>query len=194
MSTEEKPDKRRKYERTSKGKQQKQDENKRTTPSRRKAGGGLKAMEPRTEAFLAAQEPMYKSPEEMEPVIEEYFELCDAAMGYHIDKRTGKEMTFQKAKPYTMAGLCYHLGFCSAEALSDYAAKGPEWHVLYKRVKLRILTQRNEQLIEKTGIPAGIIFDLKNNHGWKDKTETEHNVSDALVELLGAAAARPRLG
>lgn len=38
---------------------------------------------------------------------------------------------------------------------------------------MKIEAQRNVQLIEKSGIPGGVIFDLKNNHGWRDESSVE---------------------
>ena len=93
----------------------------------------------------------YTSAQEMEPVIKEYFDHADSVQ-----------------KHYTVAGLISHLGFSSRQTLEDYR-KREEFHELVERAFLHIEDQRNQQLIAGQGVVAGQIFDLKMNHGWRDK-------------------------
>lgn len=95
-------------------------------------------------------------------------------------------------KPPTIAGLCYFLGFQDKQALSEYEGYGDEFSLPVKRARLRIESDRSERLLGKDTFTAGVIFDLKNNHGWKDKTEQEHTGPEGgplrtvtRIELVG---------
>ena len=85
-----------------------------------------------------------------------YFADCDAS-----EKRP------------TLSGLSYYLGFEDRETFSNYAGYGDGFSRTVKRAKLLIADWLEQRLTDKNTFTPGIIFDLKNNHGWKDKTETE---------------------
>lgn len=112
---------------------------------------------------------MYKTAEALGAAIGEYFEKCDKV-----------------GRPYTIAGLAYELGFTDRHALQEYEKRDP-FSATIKRARGRIEMQRSERLVSGDGNMTGMIFDLKNNFGWKDKTETEQTVTirheDALSEL-----------
>lgn len=78
-------------------------------------------------------------------------------------------------KPPTLAGLCYFLGFSDKQSLSEYEDYGDEFSLPVKRARLLIEQDRSERLLGKDTFTPGVIFDLKNNHGWKDKVEQEHS-------------------
>lgn len=96
----------------------------------------------------AGRPPKYKSPEEMQEAIDNYFETEDIV---------------------TVTGLAYVLDL-SRQGLCEYERKD-EFSDTVKKAK-----QRVEIAIEKRlagNAVAGSIFNLKNNFGWKDKQETE---------------------
>jgi hypothetical protein len=111
---------------------------------------------------------------EMEAKAEDYFADCELA-----------------TKPFTMAGLCYALGFSDRHALAEYE-KRPAFSATVKRLRLRIEQQRSEALVDKDKFTPGQIFDLKNNHGWVDKQEIAHSASDELIKLLDNRRKRAR--
>ena len=80
----------------------------------------------------------------------------------------------ERNKPFTMAGLAFWLGFTDRHGLNDYERQD-EYSATIKRLRLRIEQQRNETLLCRTTFTPGIIFDLKNNHGWKDQQQLEHS-------------------
>lgn len=86
----------------------------------------------------------------------------------------------------TMAGLSYYLGFEDRDTFSAYAEYGDEFSRTVKRAKLRIEDDRWQSLIDKAAFTPGLIFDLKNNHGWKDKTEQDVNLTghEAAIAAL----------
>ena len=102
----------------------------------------------------------YKKVSEMASSIQDYFQQCT-----------------DKMKPLTVAGLAFHLGFLDTQSLCDYESKPgyDQFHILIKRAKLYILTDKEERLISGKGNVAGLIFDLKNNYGYADKQEIKFN-------------------
>jgi len=102
----------------------------------------------------AGRPPKFETPEEMQVAIDEYF----------AEK-------FASEKPPTIAGLAYHLDM-STEALRNYEARDG-FLATVKRAKQRVEIHLEERL--DGSAPTGAIFNLKNNFGWKDKTEQEHS-------------------
>ena len=99
----------------------------------------------------AGRPPKFKTPEDMQRAIDEYFALCD------------------DDNPPLISGLAYHLDM-TTESLRRYG-EDDEFSVTVKKAK-----QRVEMALEKRlgqNAPVGAIFSLKNNFGWKDKTEQE---------------------
>lgn len=115
----------------------------------------------------------YESPEELDKAIQEYF-----------DKDAYIEMGDAKVFAPTVEGLSYHLGM-TRQTLLNYGEKEQFFDTI-KRAKQRIGVALEQRLYGNN--VTGIIFNLKNNFGWKDKTETEHTgnigVSDMTDEAL----------
>ncbi len=99
---------------------------------------------------------LYNDPESFAQAAEDYFALCEA----------------RDRKP-TLAGLCLHMGFCDRESFSHYASYGPEYSRTVTRTKLRMEDDRQQALLSKDKFTPGIALDLQNNHGWRNKSETE---------------------
>ena len=104
----------------------------------------------------AGRKPKYTQAEEMQKKVDEYFGLCEV-----------------KEKPPTMSGLAMALDM-SRQCLCDYSNKD-EFFDTIKKARQRVEVHLEERL-DGNGC-AGTIFNLKNNFGWKDKTETEHTGS-----------------
>ncbi len=98
----------------------------------------------------------------------------------------------------TLSGICLFMGFADKQSFSNYASYGEEFSLTVNKARLRIEEDRNQRLA-KADFSPGIIFDLKNNHGWKDRTETEisdpegKNPFAALMEAVSTNG-RPRPG
>lgn len=84
----------------------------------------------------------------------------------------------ESGKRPTLAGLSYFMDFEDREAFGRYAEYGEEFSRTVKQTRLRIEDDRWQSLIDKGEFTPGLIFDLKNNHGWKDKTEQELTGAD----------------
>lgn len=94
----------------------------------------------------------WQSVEELETGIHAYFEACD------IEKR-----------PYTMAGLARALD-CSRQTLINYEHADAAFMDTVKRARARVEQWVEESLWSKVH-PAGPIFSLKNNFGWRDEQQ-----------------------
>lgn len=96
--------------------------------------------------------PRFKTPEEMESMVDEYFELLND----------------DKFVP-TVNGLALFLGFTSRQSLINYGNK-PEFVDTVKRARTILENAWEQRLVGPNA--AGTIFWLK-NQGWSDKTEQE---------------------
>jgi len=144
--------------------------------------------------------------EELQKQIDAYFSSCDS----HVEDVTewvqardsqGKlkkdknglnyliEVThkvYTEQIPYTVTGLALALG-TNRSTLVNYEARD-EFFDTIKRAKTKIEDFAEQRLYGSN--PTGTIFNLKNNYGWKDKTETDittggEKIKTALVEFVG---------
>ena len=107
----------------------------------------------------------FDSVEEMQKAIDKYFAECD-----------------EKQKPYTVSGLAYALN-TTRRTLLDYEEKDEYSHTI-KKAKTKIELFNEEMLYSKDVSTTGVIFNLKNNYGWKDKQEIEADVkNDVKIKI-----------
>ena len=112
---------------------------------------------------MSAGRPLkYNSVEDMQNDIEKYFAECD-----------------EKGKPYTVSGLAYALG-TNRQTLINYEDKS-EFIDTIKSAKAKIELFNEEMLYSKDVSTTGVIFNLKNNYGWKDKQEIEAEVKNDVT-------------
>lgn len=113
--------------------------------------------------------PKYATPELMQEAIDDYFAECDNRTKVFYDKEgSGIEGTIPE--PYTMSGLAYALDM-DRRTLVDYA-HNESFFPLVKAARNRVQRDVERRLME-TSNQSGAIFNLKNNFGWHDKTETD---------------------
>ena len=104
----------------------------------------------------------YKSVKAMQSDIDDYFKECD-----------------ESGRPYTVSGLAYALG-TNRQTLLNYEEK-EEFFDTIKRAKAKIELFNEELLYNKDVSTTGVIFNLKNNYGWKDKQEIEADVKNDVT-------------
>lgn len=104
-----------------------------------------------SEKHAGGRPPKYNTAEEMQEKIDDYFKQCDYS-----------------DRPYTITGLALALDM-DRRTLLNYGEK-EEFFPTIKKAKLRVENYLEERLIRDTSC-TGIIFNLKNNYGWKDKQE-----------------------
>lgn len=108
----------------------------------------------------------YKTREEFQAVVDKYFADCD-----------------EQNKPYTMSGLALALDL-DRTTLVRYGDKDL-FADLVKKAKARVEKMLEENLY-RVGNNSGIIFNLKNNYGWRDQIEvTDNDKLNKVEELLG---------
>ena len=96
---------------------------------------------------------LYETPEQLEKLINEYFEQCEV-----------------RERPPTIAGLAYCLGV-DRQTIYNYEKKEPFFGTI-KRARDRIIMNIEEELICRGN--SGTIF-LAKNYGYTDKQELEHS-------------------
>jgi len=89
--------------------------------------------------------PMYSNPEEMEEVIQDYFNTCDA-----------------QEEPYTVPDMAVFMGFTSRFSIQDYKNKPMFAHTIKKALS-KIEGQRVRNMVAGKGNVVGQIFDLKSS-------------------------------
>lgn len=103
------------------------------------------------EKHAGGRPPKYNNAEEMQLKIDKYFLDCD-----------------NNNEPYTVTGLALALDM-SRQDLINYSNK-EEFFDTIKKAKLKVENYLEKRLIKDSSC-TGIIFNLKNNYGWKDKQE-----------------------
>lgn len=112
----------------------------------------------------------FKNKEELENAIEQYFLSCE-----------DPEKPGFYSRPLTITSLAVYLD-TSRETLLDYQEKD-EFSDTIKKAKQRIHAWTEEQLYRNTQV-TGVIFNLKNNYGWKDKTEQDITSAGKPIPLM----------
>lgn len=111
--------------------------------------------------------PFYKTSQELQFKIDEYFEKGVATKTIICGPKINRyEVTI---KVPTITGLVLYCGFCNRASFYDMELK-PEFANTIKDARTRIEREYEELL--QSGLGAGAIFALK-NFGWHDKTEHE---------------------
>lgn len=116
---------------------------------------------------------LWKSPIDMQEQIKEYFEEC---MNYKVTKYNDMGEPYEVNIPQipTVEGLSLMLGI-DRKTLHNYSKEeGYEqfFHTV-KTAKDYILAFKVDSLVNGRGCLPGLIFDLKNNHQFADKVETD---------------------
>lgn len=127
--------------------------------------------------------PKYSDPEEMQAVIDRYFEECKEKLkvdseGNLIFDRFGRPIVYRDRVP-TVSGLARALGLKSRQSLLDYQAKR-KFEGIIQDAKLRVETYCEEQLYTREGC-NGARFTLWNNFGWKPDAENEKTAAGVQI-------------
>lgn len=112
--------------------------------------------------------PKYKKPEEMQRVIDDYFESCAGRLatdedGQPILNKFG-EPVYLDRRPPTVTGLALALGFSSRQTLLNYQAR-PAFMDTVTRAKSRCEAYAEERLYDRDG-SRGAQFSLEHNFNW----------------------------
>lgn len=137
--------------------------------------------------------PRYKTVEEMQAVIDQYFEDCKGEPiigddGQPILDKYGKPFIIN-AHPPTVTGLALALGFTSRQALLNYQAKKAFVDTVL-RAKARIEAYAEERLFDRDG-QRGAEFSLKYNFRWADEKKQAEDEGHGVAELPAVLPAPP---
>lgn len=115
----------------------------------------------------------FKTVEELQAKIDEYFDYCDNKTKEEWSEKKGS-MILPNPEPYTMGGLARYIGL-SRQGLINYEKKD-EFGDIVTAARSRVEYDLERRLVDKESFTIGIIFNLKNNFkDWKDKTDVEHS-------------------
>jgi hypothetical protein len=114
----------------------------------------------------------YKTVAEMQKKIDEYFASC-----FQKKIIDGEEQIIL-IRPLTMSGLGLALDL-SRQAIMEYKNLDKYGDAI-KKARMRCENFAEEQLFTNRNA-AGVIFNLKNNYNWRDKTEISADVTNAFI-------------
>ena len=129
--------------------------------------------------------PKYKSVEEIEDKIEQYFESCEGEPltddeGKPVVNKYGYPCWIKAPKPPTVTGLALALGFCCRRDLLNYQGK-KEFCNTITRAKSRVEEYAESRLFDRDG-SNGAQFSLRNNFkGWN--IDNEQKLEIELLKL-----------
>jgi hypothetical protein len=108
----------------------------------------------------------FKTVKELQKKIDAYFKKCD-----------------KDEDPYTITGLALALD-TSRQGLINYDEKEGFIDTI-KKAKLKVENYLETKSLKGDIVPVITIFNLKNNFGWKDKTEHDLTSSDRSMSPTG---------
>lgn len=114
---------------------------------------------------MAGRPLLFQSEQELQDKITEYLtDYCG------LDEYGNISSTVKFKMVPTVTGLALYLG-TSRETLMNYEKKEQFFDTI-KKAKDMILSFNESALYSKKINTAGVIFNLKNNYGWRDRVET----------------------
>ena len=125
---------------------------------------------------------LYKTAEEIQPVIDKYFADCDMTV---VDEEMDRQGNVYKriTKPYTVTDLAYALN-TSRDILINWQEDGSPLSNAVSRAKEKCMgNQEVGALVGKYNAQFSI-FSFKNNFGWKDKSEIEHSGGVSINDIV----------
>lgn len=132
--------------------------------------------------------PKYKTPQEMQEKIDQYFKGCEGtplldAEGRAVLDKYDRPIILGE-RPPTMSGLALALGFLNRKSLMLYQGKSAFVDTI-ARAKARVEEYAEARLFDKDGA-NGAKFALANNfEGWAEKQEVKADTDNTIHLTLG---------
>jgi hypothetical protein len=131
----------------------------------------------------------YRSLEELESAIDDYFESCD---GKPIMTKEGLAATdkngnpvYTPSKPYTLEGLALHLNI-TPQTLVNYG-KNEDYFEAIERARMKCLTYVAERMYDKDGVQGAKFYAINNSErmgGLKYADKVEHDINVAPITFI----------
>lgn len=112
-----------------------------------------------------------ESPEALQQAFDEYMAHC-ATFTKSVLSNSGKLVDVPTPRVPTVGEFCRFIKM-ERHTLDEYALR-EGFSATIKSIHAQIHDAKQIALLNGEGSTTGIIFDLKCNHGWKDKTTIEH--------------------
>lgn len=127
--------------------------------------------------------PLFKSVEEIQDKIDDYFSYCDNRIKTIYNEKNGDDIQVSDPEPYTMSGLAYYLGM-DRKTLVNYSHDDLFFPTI-KKARSRVEWDVDRRMNDRSTFTPGQIFNTKNNFGWTDKTETDITSGGKPLPILG---------
>lgn len=128
---------------------------------------------------MAGRPRIFETAEDLAKSFEEYMGWCRSYTRPMLNNKGGITDVPAPRIP-TVGDFCEYLNI-DRHTLAEYAEK-EAYSATVKRIYARIEERKYNALINGEGNTTGLIFDLKCNHGWKDKQVIEHE-GEVIVTL-----------
>lgn len=127
----------------------------------------------------------FKSVEELQAKIDEYFDYCDSRIK-QVHSKEGESYAVANPEPYTMSGLAYALGI-DRKTLINYKRKDEKYFHTINRARARVEADIDRRMSDKETFTPGLIFNAKVNFDWVDQTNIDvtTNGKDLPAPILG---------
>lgn len=135
---------------------------------------------------LKVSEKLFKNAAELQAKIDEYF-LQLKENKKEVMSASGAIKPIADPLMPTVEDFVSYLGFRTRQALLNYEnGEGyEEFHDVVQAAKAKILGMKSLGLVNGKGSTTGLIFDLVNNHGYKNKQEIESdNKNDTTIRVV----------
>lgn len=129
--------------------------------------------------------PIYKSADEMQIKIDEYFESRKGEPLTNADgelqfSKFGEMIYVRPSRPPTITGLALYLGFAGRQALINYQNRSQDFKDTILRAKSRVEEYAEERLYDRDG-QRGAEFNLRVNFGWRIETEDDEKTEPTRI-------------
>lgn len=130
----------------------------------------------------------FKTPEEMQEKIDEYFKDCEGHPllndnGRPVMDKFGYPIVIDR-KPLTVTGLALALGFTNRQTLLNYQHRSKKFQEVVERAKLRIENYAEMRLYDKDG-SNGAKFNLQNNfRHWNADKEKDDGGKYPAINII----------
>lgn len=130
----------------------------------------------------------YTRPRDLQEAVDQYFDAISRTQPIYLEEQEVQndrgETMIQRVyfRPPSISGLCLHLGIDKKTWQNYKNRKG--FDKVVEGAKAQMEAYLEEQLLTREKSVQGIIFNLQNNYGWKQKQEVEigENTRQQLAE------------